>query len=161
MSMVPSGKTTSGGIPAPQEGFLAPDFTLKNLDGESFTLSEMRDKVILVNFWATWCPPCRSEMPAMQQVYTDYGSDELLILAVNSTNQDRITDIETFVFEQGLTFPVLLDTTGEVYDRYQVRSLPTSFFIDREGLISEVVIGGPMAEALLRTRIDRILEGQN
>jgi thiol-disulfide isomerase/thioredoxin len=155
------GSTTNGEIPAPMAGFLAPDFELVTLEGETFTLSALRGKVVLVNFWATWCPPCRSEMPAMQEVYEAYGPDDFIILAVNSTNQDRQIDVEGFVSERGLTFPILLDVNGEVFSRYQVFSLPSSFFIDREGIIQEVVIGGPMAEALLRTRVESLLEGSN
>ena len=155
--MVPPGSTTSGSIQVPQEGFQAPDFSLSTLDGEEFALSEFRGRAILVNFWATWCPPCRSEMPAMQQVYMDYGTDEFVILAINSTYQDQSDKVEAFINEGGLTFPVLLDITGEVSNRYQVHSMPTSFFIDPEGVINEIVIGGPMSEALLRTRVDRLL----
>ena len=159
VSVIPPDETTSGAIPAPQEGFQAPDFTLSTLDSQIITLSDLRGKAILLNFWATWCPPCRSEMPAMQTVYKDYGSSgKFVILAVNSTLQDRMEDVGSFVVEQGLTFPVLLDTDGEVSNLYQVRSMPTSFFIDPDGIIREVVIGGPMSEALLRTRIDRLSE---
>ena len=136
MSVVPPGSTTSGAIAAPQEGFQAPDFELRTLEGESVTLSDLRGKAIILNFWATWCPPCRSEMPAMQQVYTDYEPDGFVVLAVNNTQQDRREDVENFILEQGLTFPVLLDNTGGVSTRYQVHSMPTSFFIDPEGIIT-------------------------
>ena len=94
MSLVPPGSTTSGAIPAPQEGFLAPDFTLRTLDGGEITLSDLRGKAILLNFWATWCPPCRAEMPAMQKVYLDYGAGQFVILAVNNTHQDVKDDVE-------------------------------------------------------------------
>jgi peroxiredoxin len=157
LSVVPSGGTTSGSIPAPQEGFLAPDFELSNLDGETVLLSDLRGKAILLNFWATWCPPCRSEMPAMQQVYMDYEPEKFVILAVNNLRQDRKENVEAFIFEENLTFPVLLDNFGSVSTRYQVKSMPTTFFIDPEGIIREVVIGGPMSEALLRTRVENLL----
>lgn len=157
VSALPPGSTTAGAIPAPQEGFQAPDFELNSLDGEAFALSELRGKAVLLNFWASWCPPCRSEMPAMQQVFMDYEHGEFIILAVNNTHQDRSDHVEAFVLEQGLMFPVLLDITGEVSDRYQVHSMPTSFFIDPNGIVREVVIGGPMSEALLRTRVDQLL----
>ena len=157
-SVVPAGSTTEGITPAPMEGFLAPDFELTTLDGERITLSELRGQAVLVNFWASWCPPCRSEMPAMQQVYSDFGADGFVILAVNSTHQDRLADVEGFGAERNLTFPILLDQDGQVSARYQVRSLPTSFFIDPDGIIQEVVIGGPMAEALLRTRAENLFE---
>ncbi|HBX68760.1 MAG TPA: hypothetical protein DEH25_05100 [Chloroflexi bacterium] len=116
---------------------------------------------MLVNFWASWCPPCRSEMPAMQEIYQQYGPDDFVILAVNNTQADNLADIQNFVDERGLTFPILLDNTGQVSAAYQVRSLPTSFFIDREGIIREVVIGSPMAEALLRTRAENLISEEN
>jgi cytochrome c biogenesis protein CcmG/thiol:disulfide interchange protein DsbE len=158
LSMVPPGSMTQGVIPAPQEGFYAPEFELTTLNGEEVALSDLRGKAVLVNFWATWCPPCRTEMPAMQRVYDDYSRGEFVVLAVNTTYQDRSADVVDFVAEQGLKFPILLDNTGAVSNRYQIRSMPTSFFIDPDGLISEIVIGGPMSEALLRTRVDRLLE---
>jgi peroxiredoxin len=142
------------------EGFLAPDFELVTMDDEIVQLSNLRGKVVLVNFWASWCPPCRSEMPAMQQIYTEYGPDEFVILAINNGRQDNPSDAEQFVNEKGLTFPILLDSDGLVSALYQVHSLPTSFFIDREGIIREIVIGG-MSEALLRTRAEKLLmEGE-
>ena len=114
LSADPKGTTTAGLIPAPQAGFLAPDFTLETLDGESVTLSGLRGQVVLVNFWATWCPPCRAEMPAIEQAYTDYANDDFVILAVNATQQDSLGSIETFQSEYGLSFPILLDTESEM-----------------------------------------------
>ncbi len=143
---------------APQEGFSAPDFTLKTPNGETYTLSELKGKAVLINLWATWCPPCRAEMPAMQKLYEEYQSQGLVILAVNATYQDYPLSIAPFINEYGLTFPILLDETGETAAAYQLRSLPSSYFINRAGIIAEVVIGGPMSEALLRTRIEKILE---
>ena len=154
----PAGTTTAGKIPAPREGFLAPEFTLTTLDGDSVTLSDLRGQAILVNLWATWCPPCRAEMPAMQKMYDEYKGQGLVVLALNMTYQDNSSAIDPFVRENGLTFPILLDTTGSVAEKYELRSLPSSFFIGRNGIIQEVVIGGPMSEALLRTRIESTLE---
>ncbi|OQY36241.1 MAG: hypothetical protein B6I38_00035 [Anaerolineaceae bacterium 4572_5.1] len=152
-----SGSTTAGLIPAPQKGFLAPDFTLETLDGESVTLSDLRGRAVLVNFWATWCPPCRAEMPAFQQAYQDYEEQGFVIVAVNTTLQDNPADIAAFIEEFGLGFPVVLDSDGAINRLYQARSLPTSFFIDKEGIISEVVIGGPIAEALIRSKIEELI----
>ena len=157
LSVMPPGETTSRTIPAPQEGFQAPDFELITIDGKQILLSDLRGQAILLNFWATWCPPCRSEMPAMQQVYMDYEQDGFVVLAVNNLRQDRRESVEAFVLEEKLTFPVLLDNSGTVSTRYQVNSMPTSFFIDPEGIIREVVIGGPMSEALLRTRAENLI----
>lgn len=143
---------------APQKGFNAPDFNLKTPTGETFTLSELRGQAVIVNLWATWCPPCRAEMPALQQLYEEFKAEGLVILAVNMTYQDAPLNIVPFINEYELTFPILLDETGEVAQLYQLRSLPSSYFINRAGIISEVIIGGPMSEALLRTRIEKILQ---
>ena len=153
-----SGQSTGGLIPAPQQGFLAPDFTLESTTGESITLSDLRGKAVLINLWATWCPPCRAEMPAIEEVYNQYKEEGFVVLAINMTYQDTFANIAPFMDEYGLTFPILLDKTGSIGTAYQLRSLPSSFFIDRDGMISEVVIGGPMAEALLRTRVEAILK---
>jgi len=152
------GKSTAGQVPALQKGFFAPDFTLKTLDGESVTLSDLRGKVVLLNFWATWCPPCKAEMPAFQRAYTDYAAEDFVILAVNATQQDSVEGVVEFIAEFGLSFPVVLDTAGEANRFYQVQSLPTSFFIDRDGVISEVVIGDSIAEALIRSRIEKLIK---
>lgn len=143
---------------APQTGFTAPDFTLTTITGERITLSDLQGQAVLVNVWATWCPPCKAEMPAMEKVYNEYKEQGFVVLAVNSTYQDTTSGILPFAAEYGLTFPILLDKTGEVTLDYQVRSLPSSFFINRQGIITEVVIGGPMSEALLRTRIEEALK---
>ena len=153
-----TGTSTAGAIPAPRDGFLVPDFTLQTLEGETVSLSDMRGQAVLVNLWATWCPPCRAEMPAMQKMYAEYKEQGFVILAVNMTYQDTQSAVLPFAQEYGLTFPILLDKTGAIGNKYELRSLPSSFFIDRDGIIQEVVIGGPMAEALLRTRIESLLQ---
>ena len=152
-----NGASTAGLIPAPQAGFLAPGFTLETIEGESITLSDLRGQVVLVNFWATWCPPCKAEMPAFEQTYKDYTDEGFVILAVNAIQQDSVEAIDSFRAANGLTFPILLDTNGDINRAYQVRSLPTSFFVGKDGIISEVVIGGPMAEALIRSRIEELI----
>ena len=153
-----SGASTAGKVPAPQQGFLAPDFELKTTTGETIKLSDLRGQAVLVNLWATWCPPCRAEMKSIEKVYNEYKDQGLVVLAVDMTYQDVPTKIAPFVAEQGLTFPILLDETGAVGKSYQLRSLPSSYFINRDGVVHEVVIGGPMAEALLRTRVEEILK---
>jgi cytochrome c biogenesis protein CcmG, thiol:disulfide interchange protein DsbE len=158
ISRVAPGETSAGKIPLPRQGFLAPDFSLQTPDGQSVSLSDLRGRPVLINLWTSWCPPCRQEMPAMQRAYADFKEQGFEILAVNVTNQDNLQDALRFASDLGLSFPILLDSQGEVSQLYQLRSLPTSFFIDRMGVISEVVIGGPMSEALLRIRIQELLE---
>ncbi len=157
LSAVPAGSTSAGEIPAPQEGFSAPDFSLRSLDGDTVTLSELRGQPVLINLWTSWCAPCRAEMPAMQRIHEKYRERGFVILAVNATNQDSPNSAAAFVAEHGLTFPILLDVDGSVSEHYHLRSLPTSFFVNSQGIIKEVVIGGPMSEALLQTRVDNLL----
>lgn len=161
ISVPAPGSTTQGQIQAPQEGFAAPDFTLETFEGQTYTLSDFRGRPVLVNFWASWCPPCRSEMPAMQRVFEDLEEEGLIVLAVNSTHQDNLGEAIKFVNNLQLSFPILLDRTGSVGSLYDIRSLPTSFFIDPEGIIQDVVVGGPMSEALLRIRIEEMLAGNS
>jgi peroxiredoxin len=97
-------------------------------------------------------------MQSIEKIYNEYKDKGFVVLAVNMTYQDSREKVAPFVSEQGLTFPILLDETGDMANAYQLRSLPSSYFIGRDGVINEVVIGGPMAEALLRTRIEKILE---
>ncbi|MFC2053121.1 TlpA disulfide reductase family protein [Chloroflexota bacterium] len=143
---------------APHKGFLAPDFRLSTHEGETVTLSDLRGQPVLINLWTSWCPPCKAEMPALEHVYQDYKDDGLEILAVNSTSQDDAADAITFVKDLGLTFTILFDHNGRVSEQYHLQALPTSVFINREGIIQEIVVGGPMSEALLRTRINTLIE---
>ncbi|MBM7603100.1 thiol-disulfide isomerase/thioredoxin [Metabacillus crassostreae] len=123
------------------EGNAAPDFELTTLDGEKMSLSDLKGKKVLVNFWATWCPPCRSEMPDMQQIYDEYD-DDVVIAAVNLTSSESSIDtVESFVNELSLTFPILLDEKGKVNNEYEVLSYPTSYFIDEEGIIKTKFVG--------------------
>ena len=150
--------TSQGFITAPQKGFLSPDFSLLTTDGELITLSDLRGQPILLNIWASWCSPCRIEMPAMERTYQENKSKGYLVLAVNATNQDDLNKAIAFIKEKEITFPILLDQKGEISKLFQVRALPTSFFIDRHGIIQEVVVGGPMSEALINILVDRITQ---
>ncbi|GAP06989.1 peroxiredoxin [Anaerolinea thermolimosa] len=138
-------------------GFQAPDFELQTLTGESVSLSSLRGKPVILNLWASWCPPCQAEMPSFQHVYEDYHERGVVILAVNLTLQDREEDARQFVLKNHLSFPVLLDSGGNVERLYSTRALPTTYFISADGIIRERVIGGPIAEALLRAQVERLL----
>jgi len=144
--------------PSPREGFLAPDFTLDNLQGEKVTLSGLRGKIVVINLWATWCPPCRAEMPALENAYKQYKDSGVVVLGLNVTNQDSEREVPLFVEEFGLTFPILLDRDGSVSALYQLRGLPTTYFVNREGIIRTVVVGGPMSETFFRSKIETLLK---
>ncbi len=144
--------------PSPREGFLAPDFTLDTLEGEKVTLSGLRGKIVVVNFWATWCLPCRAETPALEKTYEQYKDSGVVILGVNLTDQDSLRDVESFVQEFELTYPIPLDRDGGVGFLYQIQGLPTTFFINREGIIRTVAVGGPMSETFIRSKIEALLK---
>jgi cytochrome c biogenesis protein CcmG/thiol:disulfide interchange protein DsbE len=121
-------------------------------------LAGLKGKVVLINFWASWCPPCRAEMQAMQSVYADDQDRGLVILAINTTYQDDILKATQFAQSEGLTFPLLSDADGNIAHLYRVQAMPTSFFIDRQGKIVRLMIGGPMPEALIRTQVEALLK---
>lgn len=123
---------------APEVGALAPDFSLTNTAGESVSLTGQRGKVVLVNFWATWCPPCRQEMPGILSRFQQHNGD-LVVLAVDS--EEPLSLVQDFRDEFELTFEPLLDSDGAVNQLYQVRGLPTSMFINEHGMIQFVHIG--------------------
>lgn len=115
-----------------QRDAVAPAFVLPGLSGTPVHLSDHRGRVVLLNFWATWCPPCRAEMPSMEKLYQAYRDRGLVILAISGDRTSRST-VEAFVQELGVTFPILLDPAGEVFAQYGVRGLPTSYLLDRRG----------------------------
>lgn len=158
VSRIPPAATTNGQPPPiAREGFSAPDFTLELMGGGEVTLSDLRGQVLMVNLWASWCPPCRKEMPAIEQIYQDYKGAGLVVLAVNTTYQDTEAGAATFFQEYGLSFLIPLDRTGAVARQYQLRGLPSTYFVDRQGVIQSVVVGGPMSEALIESKVQDLL----
>ncbi|EFV77896.1 TlpA family protein disulfide reductase [Cytobacillus oceanisediminis] len=124
------------------KGNLAPDFELTDMEGNPVKLSDYRGKAVLLNFWASWCPPCRAEMPHMEKLYNKYKDENFDILAVNLTNTEKNSgDAEKFVKELGLTFTIPMDVKGEAGSDYNIMAYPTSYFIDSDGVIREKVLG--------------------
>ena len=120
----------------------APDFVLEDMDGKPYTLEDFRGKVVLVNFWATWCPPCRREMPSLERLYQAMKDKPFVVLAVNQwESPDHVFsymgDLSVFP-----TFPILFDSDSEVSEAYAVKGLPTSFVIDKQGRLAYRAIGG-------------------
>jgi thiol-disulfide isomerase/thioredoxin len=123
---------------APKVNAPAPDFELQTLDGQSLKMSDLRGRAILINFWATWCEPCRQEMPLLQE-YADRYREKLAVLAVNNDEAPEL--VRSFVDELQLRLPVLLDPGAKVTQLYRVRGFPTSVFIDSRGVIRYQHIG--------------------
>ncbi|HKJ87249.1 MAG TPA: TlpA disulfide reductase family protein [Gammaproteobacteria bacterium] len=141
----------------------APDFQLKDLDGQSHSLADLRGKVVLVNFWASWCPPCREEMPSIQRLYKDLKGRDFQVLAVNVGEEES----NVFSFARGqlgtkITFPLLLDPDAKVINRFPVKGLPTSFLVDRKGRLAYKAVGGrSMDKPAFKKRIVNLLgQGQ-
>jgi cytochrome c biogenesis protein CcmG, thiol:disulfide interchange protein DsbE len=161
------GSARDGARPAGPRGFdvvrakdvePAPDFALTALDGSRVRLRDLRGRVVLLNFWATWCAPCRDEMPALARLGVELGDRGLAVLAVN--HQEAPDVVAAFARELGVTVPVLLDSAGDVAERYRVQALPTTYLIGRDGTLAGVVLGyrrwdAPDARAYLEELLGR------
>ncbi|HYG60395.1 MAG TPA: thiol-disulfide oxidoreductase ResA [Symbiobacteriaceae bacterium] len=131
----------------------APDFELKTIDGTSYKLSDLKGKTVMLNFFATWCPSCRAEMPAMEEVYKEYKDKDFIILAVDLNESDLA--IRSFTEKFGLTFPIIVDKDDRVSRTYEIVNLPTSYFIDKTGVVRERVLG-EMRKEQMRAIIEKI-----
>lgn len=142
----------------PFVGFTAPPFSLQTTSGTIISTNTFSGQPVIINIWATWCPPCRAEMPALENTYQNFREEGLVVLGVNASYQDDPGTAAAFAQEMGLSFPILLDLDGEVTSRYQLQAMPTTYFIDAKGVIREIVVGGPMSEALLNIRAQQLIE---
>jgi len=131
---------TAGSIFAGISGPAAPDFTLADVHGKKVSLTGFRGKVVILNFWATWCGPCEAEMPSLNNLYQELKSRGLVVIAISVDPTEK--SVLSFIAEKKLTFPVVMDKNKEVYfDSYAVVGLPTTFIIDRSGVLLEKIIG--------------------
>lgn len=135
-------------------GQLAPDFEMQYPDGKTLKLSDYQGKPVIINFWATWCAPCEAELPEFVQAYEQHKDQGLVILGVNA--QETAEDANTFVEKYGLSYPIALDSRGEVMDLYSVRGLPTTLFIDPEGRVA-VRWAGILTKPLIEEYLAEIL----
>jgi peroxiredoxin len=119
---------------------MAPDFTLKGEDGKTYRLSDYRGKVVVLNFWATWCPPCRYEMPSMERAHNKLKKEPIVLLAINVGETEEV--VFEFTGRYPVTFPLLLDLDGKVIRQYPVIGLPTTFVIDPQGKVVYRAVGG-------------------
>lgn len=131
-----------------RRGDIALDFSLETLEGEILSLSQFKGKKVFLNFWATWCPPCRAEMPDIQKFSED---ENVVVLAINLTHtEDSLVTVNDFIEDGGFTFPVLIDKNGEVAEQFRVVAYPTSYMIDTNGIIKYVSLGALNYDLMVR-----------
>jgi peroxiredoxin len=151
--VMPGQVNPTGRPPAAEIGHPAPDFSLAALDGGEVALSDFHGQPVVLNFWATWCPPCRAEVPALQAA-SESLAGEAVILGVSV--QETPPTVSQFADEFGITYPVVLDQSAQVALAYRVISFPTTFFIDEQGVVVEIVHSS-LSEPLILTRLDGLL----
>jgi len=148
----------SMGSRVPTVGTMVEDFHLTDLEGKSQSLSQYRGKIVLVNFWATWCKPCTTEMPAMQAMYDKMRDKGFVVLAINELEDDA--KVREHIKQYGHTFPVLMDRDNKVANQFGVFGLPVSIFIDQEGRAQEYIKGGLLTEQKIEETVARIQKQQ-
>jgi len=147
---VPASAQTNGA------GAPAPEFTLKTLTGGTVTLSDYKGHPLLLNFWASWCTPCRGEMSDIIAAYNAHKDEGLQVVAINLTDQEHMSDVRKFAVDLQMPFPVLLDQQGKVRKSYALRGVPTSVFIDAQGVV-RLVNPGPITTEIIQRGLAEIL----
>lgn len=138
-------------------GGLAPEIALKDLNGNFMRLSDLQGKPVHVTFWATWCAPCRAEMPIFEKKYQQHrDSKDFVVLGVRIQDDAGPEAVKKFLAEVGVTFPIVNDTDGSVATAYHIRGLPTNVFIDRNGVIQDIIVGGPLTEEFIEGELEKI-----
>lgn len=125
---------------SPEPGFAAPNFTLQDTQGHTVSLSQLRGKLVYVNFWASWCPPCQEETPDLVKMYAEYGK-RIAFIGINLTGSDKVANALGFIQYFHIAYPVLLDSKDTAAKMYNILAIPTSFFINRQGIIVDRVTG--------------------
>lgn len=154
-----SNTTARATFSVPRLNAAAPDFALEGIDGESYTLSQFKGKPVVLNFWASWCGPCRQEAPELVKVASEYG-DRIAVLAVNLTASDDERSARAFAAGQQFAFPVLLDRLGTVGELYRIRPIPTTLFVRADGSIADQALGS-LDEQAFKERIEPLLSSKN
>ena len=149
-------------IPSPNEGIqvgnVALDFQFPSQDQEPVFLSDLRGRPVVLNFWATWCGPCVSEMPYLQEIHEEYSEEGLVLLAINAGESP--SRVEQFLQSNNLALPVLLDTSGVINQQYHIQWLPTTLFIDEDGIIQSRSIGAFRYKEQIENELGKIMPGQ-
>lgn len=133
---------------APMTGYRVPPFSLPSFpDSKPISLADYQGKPVFINFWASWCPPCQAESPDLVKAYAKYG-DKVQFIGVDLTSQDALPDVTAFLEKYGIKYPIALDTKGTVAKQYQVLAIPTSIFVNRQGIIVERYVGAITPQVL-------------
>lgn len=135
------------------------DFTLEDIDGNEISISDYKGKVLMLNFWASWCPPCKAEMPHMEKVYNELKGEDFDMLTVNLTTAEKNgrDGANKFINDMGYTFPVVYDVDGKVADKFRITGIPTTYIINKEGIISSF-IKAPLDEKGIKREIEKAME---
>ena len=145
----------AGGVSQnPWIGKPAPDFQFQSSEGQATSLSDLKGKPVILNFWAIRCSPCRMEMPYIQQVYDEWQEKGLMLLAINIGESP--SQIAEFLQSQGLSLPVLLDIEGNIAQKYKIQYIPTTFFIDRDGIIQDMKVGAFQSKAEIESSLSKL-----
>lgn len=142
----------------PKVGFRAPDFTLQTLNGETMRLSDLIGRPVVISYWTTWCVPCQTELPILQQLSQEFQAQGLMVVTVNAIDQDNVQDVQAVVSEKGMTMPVLLDQGNQFASTYGALFFPTTIFVDASGVIRYIRLGDS-SEADLRAKVENLLTG--
>jgi peroxiredoxin len=137
------------------QGDMAPDFTLTDLDGMSVTLSDQLGSPVLLNFWATWCPPCRMELPYLQDIHEEQSGSGLRVYLIDIG--ESLNQVDNFAESNGLTMPILLDQTTNIASRYGISAIPVTFFVDSDGVIQAKKVGAFQNKAELEKKLESII----
>ncbi|MFD2371818.1 thiol-disulfide oxidoreductase ResA [Brevibacillus sp. GCM10020057] len=135
-------------------GKAAPNFSLQQLNGPALTLGDLKGKGVVLNFWGTWCEPCKKEMPALQQKYNEFKDKGLVVVGVNIG--ETPVAVEPFVKQFGVTFPILMDSESQITKLYRIGPIPSTFFISPDGKVEEIFLG-QMNEAMITEKVRKIL----
>ena len=153
--LLSTGCLASCGTKGAIEGDSAPNFKLKDLDGQTVSLSDLRGKPVLINFWATWCYWCSIEMPYLEQIYREWSDNGLVLLAINVG--ESASTVRRYIQSNNLSIPVLLDTRRVVDQKYNITGYPTTFFIDKDGIIQRKVVGAFSDKESIEQHLNKII----
>jgi len=157
VSEPPGGTSSTTLVEGSQVGDLAPDFQLQNLNGELVSLSELRGRPVMLNFWATWCPPCRAEMPYIQAIYEAWTGKSPGVIVLGINMRESPSKVREFMQSNNLSFPVLLDIEKNISTKYNVSAIPTTFFIDADGIIQAMKVGAFSSVAEIEKDLGKVI----